>query len=701
MIEIYNTSGTIKFRKDFYYDKVVPTFVSNNVGGTDEIARWILDLNGMLYKDELHAPHLFTTRVHKLTGDKSHRNSPVLINTDALIYTTNSVLHYYGQRNIHGKKLLPDDPLKQKEVLDLYNLFANELGDAVTKYVYAAFLPHPKIARRVFTKGVPFNEKLAYMIKYSAISGALSRELELAATSQEERLAFIKKIFEQVSNTLADDRKYIAGATLTLADIAFAAVAAPLVLPEEFGGVMAGMEQLPDELAKAVVELRKTRAGQFILDLYQEDRPVKRSQNDIPPEPGILARIAAKLKISLGVRKSNLFYFLQKRFPVLRLGALRLMTVNRNDLLVELLDRDADFTVEEINSTKMANQKGAFFLGWDRSNPQFDRERNFVRAATKRDDMELIRSFVRTNADEIIANAQDYGKLDVAQTLSYPVLVRLLDFYFGVPSPSEDKMKRWCRALFYDLFLNFTNNAAKHKIAVDASLERKDWILEIIEDRKQALKDGKTLSDNILNRLILMQQEPGNAWFDDDAIQRNIGGLLTGILETTNKSVMLVLDELLNRPDILAGAIKVAQERDMKKMYGYVSEALRFNPAQPGVIRYSETRQSIKGKGTKTYTIPAKTKVFALTAAAMFDPEAFPDPKKFNPARDAVYMNYGYGLHECYGKYINAVTISELAAAVLRLKNLRRAGGRAGAGTGLQQGPFPTNFVVAFDQDDE
>ena len=94
-----------------------------------------------------------------------------------------------------------------------------------------------------------------------------------------------------------------------MADIAFAAVAAPLILPEEFGGVMPGMQQLPDELAKVVVELRKTRAGQFILDLYQEDRPVKRSQNDIPRDPGILARIAGKLKLSLGLRKSNLFIF--------------------------------------------------------------------------------------------------------------------------------------------------------------------------------------------------------------------------------------------------------------------------------------------------------------------------------------------------------------------------------------------------------
>jgi len=136
-------------------------------------------------------------------------------------------------------------------------------------------------------------------------------------------------------------------------------------------------------------------------------------------------------------------------------------------------------------------------------------------------------------------------------------------------------------------------------------------------------------------------------------------------------------------------------------MYGYVSEALRFNPAQPGVIRFSETQQQIKGKGTKSYTIPAKTKVFALTAAAMFDPAAFPDPKRFDPERPSVYMNYGYGLHECYGKYINAVTISELVAAVLRLNNIKRAEGRAGRKTGLQQGPFPTNFVVAFDPDDD
>ena len=35
--------------------------------------------------------------------------------------------------------------------------------------------------------------------------------------------------------------------------------------------------------------------------------------------------------------------------------------------------------------------------------------------------------------------------------------------------------------------------------------------------------------------------------------------------------------------------------------------------------------------------------------------------------------------------------------AVLRLKNVRREKGRSGEGTGLHAGPFPNNFVVAFD----
>ncbi len=692
-----NEQLSVKFRKDFSYCKQQPTFVTNNVGGSDEIARWVLDFNDILYKDEPHAPILSAAIMSKLTGEPGINNNPVLIKTDALIYSSDSIVRYFDQRSLPSKRLIPDDPQKKKEVMDLYDLFAGDFEYATSRYVYSLMIPNKKFATSVITKRIPWNERLTCRLSYASLSRTLQEQLDLSESTPDERLAYIKTIFKQVDDLLSDGRRYLTGDKLTLADVAFASVAAPLIVPYEFGGVVPPINDTPPELRKAINELRNTVAGQFVLRLYYEDRPAMRSQKELSKDPNALARTFQKIALSMGRGKSNLFYFLQKRFHVLKIPFAKIMTVNKNDLLTELLTRDEDFTVEEINAKKMSNQKGAFFLGMDRMNPQFDRERNFVRKATKKDDLDLIRNFVRSAADEITQEAQQYCRLDVANDLCFPVLVRLIDFYFGVPAPSEAKMRAWLRALFYDLFLNFTNNEAKHQKAVDASLARKEWILELIEDRKQELKDGKILDDNILNRLILMQQAPENKWFDDDALQRNVGGLLTGILETTNKATILVLDELFNRPVALKGAIETAQNLDMKKMYGYVSEALRFNPAQPGVIRYSETRQTIKGKGDKDYNIPAKTTVFALTAAAMFDPAAFPDPKTFNPERDSVYMNYGFGLHECYGKYINAVTISEFTAAVLRLKNVRREKGRAGQGTGLKAGPFPNNFVVAFD----
>ena len=304
---------------------------------------------------------------------------------------------------------------------------------------------------------------------------------------------------------------------------------------------------------------------------------------------------------------------------------------------------------------------------------------------------------MRKNADEICGQVNSFGKLDVVQTLNYVVLIRLLGYYFGVPAPVESQMEKWQRTMFYDLFLNFTNNKKKHQLAVDSGKERTSWVRGLIDERKKALADGKEIGDNLLNRLILLQQEPEYSWVDDDTIRRNIGGLLTGIQETTSKAVIFVLEELFKRPEMLKGAIEASELRDMDRVKGYVMEALRFNPVQPGVLRFSENKQFIKKSDKKMYTVKGNRRVLALTSGAMFDPVTFKDPKKFDPSRESRYMNWGFALHECYGRYINTVTIPELTAAVLRLKNVRPGKGSAGRGAGLKEGPFPNNYVVEFD----
>ena len=607
---VNNELDAIRFKKEFSYAKAVPTLVSSNLGILDEIARWVLDRNSILYRDESHGLWKIQSKASDITGETFKKNYPVLQMTDALIYSVDGILMFWEQRCLPQNRLIPTDTAQQDDALDLYHLFTGKFFERqVSRYMYESLLTSKKDAARVFKQRIPSLEKLKCKFLFSAVKKRIIKDYELTANDPEEHIVQIKKIFNQVNALLADGRKYLVGNQFTIADLSFAAVAAPMILPVEFGGVLPQISQLPEAYRNHVTELRATPAGQFVFRLYQANRPTMIPQTEIPKAPGFIKKAIGRLMIRLKKKQSNLFYNLQKKYPVLKLPIVKLVLVNRNDLLVEMMNRDKDFTVEEINSKKMSDQKGAFFLGMDTANPQFNRERDFVRRATKKDDMELIRSFVRKASEEIISRADDYGKIDVAESFCKVVLVRLIDFYFGVSAPTERCMKTWHRALFYDLFLNFTNNKAKHDAALKAADERKECLLQIIKERKQDIAAGKPIADNIFNRLIIMQQEPGNEWVDDDCLQRNIGGLLTGIFETTNKSVVLVLDELFNKPEVLAQAIETAREGDMKKMYGFVSEALRFNPAQPGVIRFNETKQILNGYGKKSYTIPAKRKV--------------------------------------------------------------------------------------------
>ncbi|MEP6749841.1 MAG: cytochrome P450 [Bacteroidota bacterium] len=698
MPTINNLPDDAGFKTDFCYSKPVPTLVGSSTGAPSEIARWVLDRNHILYANETHAPWKIHSLAEKLTGKKSKINYPLLKMTDAFIYGAESIVMFWEKRCLPQDRLLPEDDEQLDKMLDLYYLFTDDFfAGMVEKYFYNMLLTSKKVAGKVLKRAVPPGEKEFFSLGFSGIKKKLTRTYELQENNTDECIAEIRKVFNKVNQLLADGRKYLTGDAFTLADLAFAAVAAPMILPEEYGGELPRINEVPDTYRTHITELRATPAGQFVFMLYQANRPSMLPQSEIPSAPGFMKKGIDRLLIKLKKKQYKTFYFLQKNFPVLKIPFVKILLVNRNSLLMDLMQRDNDFTVEEINSKKMSDQKGAFYLGMDRNNPQFNRERDFVMKATKRDDMIMIQNFVRSSSEEITRNASRYGKIDVANSLCKVVLVRLLDYYFGVPSENERDMKRWMRAIFYDLFLNFFSKKEFFEAALQASEERKELLLKIIAKRKQEMKDGKTLDDNLLNRLIILSHENGYEWVDDDVLQRNIGGLLTGIFETTNKAAVLILDELLNRPDAMQHAIEVSQQYDVKKMYGIVNEALRFNPAQPGVIRYCKTEQSLTGGGQKNYRIPAKRKVFALTSGAMFDPEAFPDPRTFIPNRNAVYMNYGYALHECYGKYINAVTLSEFTMAVLRLKNVRREKGITGNGTGIVQQSFPNNFVLCFD----
>jgi cytochrome P450 len=180
---------------------------------------------------------------------------------------------------------------------------------------------------------------------------------------------------------------------------------------------------------------------------------------------------------------------------------------------------------------------------------------------------------------------------------------------------------------------------------------------------------------------------------DDDAVRRNINGLIVGALELTSKAVTHVIDELLRRPADLETVRRAALSDDLDGVRHSAWEMLRFRPHGPILKRACPADVTL---GPRRRPVRAGSVVLVSTLSAMFDPAAFPDPRHVRLDRPIdSYLHFGAGLHACFGRHINAVTVPEMVAALVRLPGLRRAPGAAGRL--VYDGPFPDRLLADFE----
>jgi cytochrome P450 len=387
-----------------------------------------------------------------------------------------------------------------------------------------------------------------------------------------------------------------------------------------------------------------------------------------------------------------IFTFLRRVCPILVLGKKAIVT--RHPDVIEVLNRDTDFTIAEINEARINLSDGPFILGMDRS-PQYDRESATLREAVRPDDLERIRSMVKQRAAELVATARPAGKIDVVNGLARVVATRTVDSYFGFPAPDDPTMMRWMRDVFHDIFANPTSDATVHNDAQRSGAELRQYMDQVIATRKSHLNEPNQ-PDDVLGRLLLLQNAE-HAWLDDRSVRRNLAGMIVGAVDTTSKFVTLAIDELLRRPEALAGARAAAMAGDIEKVRDYAYEAVRFNPHHPLQVRFCKHETEVAAGTPRARKIPAGSSVFVVTLSAMFDPDVFIEPRTFRADRGVDYLHFGYGMHRCFGAAINGVQIPELVATLVRLPNLRRAPGRAGRIA--YDGPFPDCLVLEFDRE--
>jgi cytochrome P450 len=283
------------------------------------------------------------------------------------------------------------------------------------------------------------------------------------------------------------------------------------------------------------------------------------------------------------------------------------------------------------------------------------------------------------------------GRIDVAD-LAKRVPARLFGRWFGTPGPDEDTLMAWTLAIFEDIFVNLKNDPAISAEADRASTALAAYLDEAIAARK-AQSNGT--HDDVVGRLLAMQATAPAA-FTDEQIRVNVIGLVCGFVPTIATATTFALDALLDRPDVLEDAQAAARADDDDAVRAYLFEAMRLAPQGPGLFRRARTDFEVaEGSGHAT-RIPAGTLVFAATQSAMLDDDVVDDPDEFRLGRPAHHhLHFGVGLHQCFGRFANAMQIPLIAKAVLRRPGLARAPGADGQLA--KAGPFPQSLVLTFD----
>ncbi|MDP1774073.1 MAG: cytochrome P450 [Methylobacter sp.] len=385
------------------------------------------------------------------------------------------------------------------------------------------------------------------------------------------------------------------------------------------------------------------------------------------------------------------------------------------DDVTDVLNMPKVFTVE-LYVAKMAD----YLMAHD-DDALHSREKSIMMGLLNRDDLPQVRAMVANIGKGLLDQAN--GRIEVVNDYCRMVPATLVQDYFGLTGVDRKDLIEWSYWNQYNTFHNqpfdllseeLSQSVTNHQKEVSGKLGK--YIAGLILRRLPITKAEQALSVlltplSLLKKLLGQQSGQADKKLTDDIVARmlrtsfphavdfdikrlgvNAGGLLIGAIETTSQAVAQTIQFFLERPELLAKAVDAAKMDDPKAFDGMVWEALRFVPIAPYLFRKAAGEYTVAKGTAHATTISAGTIILPLTQSAMFDPTAFELPDEFIAERNWYhYFHFGFGSHDCLGKYVGMVLIPEMVRQVLL-----RSGIKAHGSIDYKSGPFPEQYDLSW-----
>ena len=245
----------------------VARFVTIPLSHYCERARWALDLSGISYREESHVP-LF----HRIATSRAGGGTvPVLIVGREVIDDSAAIVRWVSQR-VPRLGLLPSGAEERQAVVEYERFIEREIGPHVRRWAYGHLLRQYHLLKPCFTRGAPVIERFLAPATVRLTLPLIRRSYRIDPARAQQSLRRATAALDEIGRRLTTNCRYLVGNQLSAADLTLGALAAPLVFPRQYGGVLPVFEALPAAMRAEVEAVRATPAGQFVLRLYERDR---------------------------------------------------------------------------------------------------------------------------------------------------------------------------------------------------------------------------------------------------------------------------------------------------------------------------------------------------------------------------------------------------------------------------------------------
>ncbi len=288
--------------------------------------------------------------------------------------------------------------------------------------------------------------------------------------------------------------------------------------------------------------------------------------------------------------------------------------------------------------------------------PRHTRLRALMNRAFTSRAVESLRPRVQGVVDHLVAAVAPRGEMDLVRDFAYPLPASVIAHVLGVPLADLDRFKAWS-----DDLAAFVGSAqgtpdklerAQRGIAALAAYFR-----DLVAARRAAP------ADDLLSALVAAG-ERGETLGEEELVANSILLLFAGH-ETTTNLIGNGMYWLLRHP---AEHARLVAEPALAA--SAVEEMLRYDGPSGAQVRVTTADVVLGGR-----TLARGDRVFLMLNAANRDPAQFPEPDRFDVARQPNrHLTFGHGIHFCLGAPLARLE-GQIAVETLarRLRGLRPA----------------------------